>query len=278
MRLCAAILSSLLAVGCASTPEGTPPPPPAKPPVEVTPMVGAGSILYVWTQIVPGPALARAVVEGSGQPCPEIRLDELSGVAMTPNPAQGADAITVCEHPLVLPDGRPVSRAQVADRLLPLPGSTPERIAVIGDGDSGDGDGEWPLAQIAKTVARRQSPTLVVYVGERGCGESDWKSRQEGFFQPADELLQVAPWLVPGSCGSILAASAASAAAAESDPALPASAMVRVYRDLLEAAGAPGFLMLVRDPDAGTWKATFSTPKGDETRTCRLLGGAFDCS
>ena len=230
-------------------------------------MVGAGSLLYVWTQIVPGPALARAVVEGSGQPCPEIRLDDLPGAAMTPKPAQIAGDITVCEHPLVLPDGRPVTRAQVADRLLPLPGSTPERIAVIGDGG-----GEWPLAQIAKTVARRQSPTLVVYVGERGCGESDWKSRREGFFQPADELLQVAPWLVPGSCGSILSASAE-----ESDPALPASATVRVYRDLLEAAGAPGFLMLVQDPDAGTWQATFSTPKGDETRTCRLLGGVFEC-
>ncbi len=257
MRLRTAIPVLLLAMGCASAP----PPAPPKPPAEVTPIVGAGSILYTWTQIVPGPVLARAVVEGLDKPCPEIRLDDLAGVAMTPNVASGNEEITVCEHPLVLPDGRPVSRAQVADRLLPLPGRTPERIAVIGD------------TAFAKTVARRQSPTLVVYVGESGCGESDWKSRRERFFQPMDELLQVAPWLVPGSCGPILAP-----AAEEPSSTPPASAMVRIYRDLLEAAGAPGFLMLVRSPDAGTWQATFSTPKGDETRTCRLLGGAFDCA
>lgn len=259
MHLRTVLLVSLLAAGCVSAPPSAPPP--KQPPADVTPIVGAGSILYAWTQIVPGPALARAVVDGPGQPCPEIRLDDLPGVAMTPAWSDGA--ITLCEHPLVLADGGPVTRAQVADRLLPLPGRTPERIAVLGDA---------ALAQTAKTVARRQSPTLVVYVGESGCGESGWESRQEGFFQPADELLQVAPWLVPGSCGSIL-----SAPREESDPALPASAMVRVYRDLLEAAGAPGFLMLVRNPDAGTWQATFSTPKGDEIRTCRLLGGVFDC-
>lgn len=267
MRLRAIALAALLAAGCASAPEGAPPAAPPKPPhAPVTPMVGTGSLLYVWTQIVPGPALARAVVEGAGQACPEIRLDDRPPVAMTPRPAADGEPVTLCEHPLVLPDGAPVARAQVADRVLPLPGRSPERIAVIGDGDR-----EWPLAQVARTVARRQSPTLVVYAGESGCGESGWPARRERFFQPADELLQVAPWLVPGSCGALLGS------AEEPDPALPASAMVRVYRDLQEAAGAPGFLMLVRDPDAGTWQATFSSPKGDETRTCRLLGGAFDC-
>lgn len=269
MRCRVLLIVPLLLSGCASAP--APQPTPVKPPAApVTPMVGSGNILHVWTQIVPGPALARAVVEGAGQPCPEIRLDDLPAAAMIPSPAQGDAAVTVCEHPLVLPDGGPVARAQVADRLLPLPGGAPERIAVIGDG--GDGGGEWPLAQIAKTVARRQSPTLVVYVGGRGCEASDWQTRREGFFQPADELLQVAPWLVPGSCGPVLAPFTE-----EPDPALPASSMVRLYRDLQEAAGAPGFLMLVRNPDAGTWQATFSSPKGDKTRTCRLLGGAFDC-
>lgn len=266
MRPCALLLASFLAAGCASAP--APPPAPVKTPAAVTPMVGSGNLLYVWTQIVPGPALARAVVEGLGQPCPEIRLDDLPVVAMTPAAGPEDGAITVCEHPLVLPDGGPVTRAQVADRLLPLPGRAPERIAVIGDAG-----GEWPLAQIAKTVARRQSPTLVVYVGEAGCGGSgDWPSLRAALFQPADELLQVAPWLVPGSCGPFLAPFTE-----EPDPALPSSSLVRLYRDLLEDAGAPGFLMLVRDPDVGAWQATFSTPKGDETRTCRLLGGAFDC-
>lgn len=265
MGLRTAIPVLLLAAGCASAP---PPAPPSKPPADVIPIVGAGSILYAWTQIVPGPALARALVDGPDRPCPEIRLDELPGVAMTPAWSDGA--ITLCEHPLVLPDGGPVTRAQIADRLLPLPGGNleqperPERIAVLGDA---------ALAQTAKTVARRQSPTLVVYVGESGCGESDWTGRRERFFQPADELLQVAPWLVPGSCGPILGP-----AAEESASTPPSSAMVRIHRDLQEAAGAPGFLMLVRNPDAGTWQATFSTAKGDETRTCRLLGGAFDCS
>lgn len=261
MGLRTAVPVLLLAAGCASAP-------PAKPPADVTPIVGAGSILHAWTQVVPGPALARAVVEGPDRPCPEIRLDELPGVAMTRAWSDGA--ITLCEHPLVLPDGGPVARAQIADRLLPLPGGNPqrpERIAVLGDAT---------LAQTAKTVARRQSPTLVVYVGESGCGESGWNGRRERFFQPADELLQVAPWLVPGSCGPILGPAAEEPASMPST--LPASAMVRIHRDLQEAAGAPGYLMLVRAPDAGTWQATFSSSKGDETRTCRLLGGAFDCS
>ena len=201
--------AALLLAGCAS----------AKPPREVTPMVGASSILHAWTEIVGGAPVAKALVEG---PCPEIRLDDQPPVKMEGN--------TLCEHPL-----GPATRAQIADRLLPLPGTAPARIAVIKEIDPAT----------AKTLARRQMPTLVVYAGE-------WK---QDLLEPAGELLQVAPWQF------------------SPDEGLPSHAL-RLFQAIGEGRS---YLMLISKGEEG-WDAVLSSSQGDETRTCHLGDGGFDCS
>jgi hypothetical protein len=154
--------------------------------------------------------------------------------------------ITVCEHPLEL-----AARAQVADRLLPLPGNAPERIAVIGPNIE---------ESIAKTLARRQMPTLVVHVGDRHDTWDDWK---RGFFDPAGELLQVAPWRMVGGRDLL-----------GPQPSQPDDSVVRLYKSL--AGEGHGYLMLV-SKGSNTWEATLSSPKGDETLSCRLDGDDFEC-
>lgn len=173
------LLSALLLAGCAS----------AKPPREVAPMVGEGSVLHAWTEIVGGEPVARALVEG---PCPEIVLDDRPPVRMEGN--------TLCEHPLA-----GAARAQVADRLLPLPGTAPARIAVLREIDPAT----------VKTLARRQMPTLVVYAGDAG----EWR---RDLLEPAAELLQVAPWQFSPEHG------------------LPAHAL-RLFQEM----GEPAWLLLV---------------------------------
>lgn len=195
--------AALLLAGCAT----------AKPPQEVTPMVGEGSVLQAWTEIVAGKPVARALVEG---PCPEIRLDDQPPVRMEGN--------RLCEHPL-----NGATRAQVADRLLPLPGTAPARIAVLGKID----------AATAKTLARRQMPTLVVYAGE-------WKQE---LLEPAAELFQVAPWQF------------------SPDEGMPAHA-IRLFQEM----GEPVYLLLVYK-GGENWDAVLS----DETRSCRLDVDGFDC-
>ena len=201
--------AALLIAGCAA--------PAPKTPQKVTPMVGEGSILHAWTEIVGGKPVARVLVEG---PCPEILLDDRPPVQM--------EKATVCEHPLT-----GATRAQVADRLLPLPGTGPARIAVIGKID----------AATAKTLARRQMPTLVVYAGE-------WS---RDLLEPAAELLLVAPWQFSPEEG------------------LPAYAL-RLFQEMNE----PGYLLLV-SKGGEDWDAILSTSQGDETRACRLGEDGFDC-
>jgi hypothetical protein len=325
-----AMSAALVSWSCASAP-GAPPGPvnpvnPVNPvkkiPPAVTPIVGAGhapgDILHAWTQVAPGGAryggtvgLARVIVAGQGQACPKIQLGDLPAVAMTerPNPLPGSASypITVCEHPLVLPDGRPAPRAQVADRLLPLPGTTPARIAMIGGTGCRKGEeSQWPFEKIARTVARRQSPTLVVHVGDYRDRKTDtWEGWEDGFFKPAEELLQVAPWLMERSnhedCGltgkdgdgrgwlylldpssTLLGTSPLPACSAE--PKTPTAV------DVPQGGGAAqrlvvldsgyldnGFLMLVWSDTAKTWQATLSSPKGDETRACRFGEAGLEC-
>ena len=274
MRRALALSAAVLAAACASTP-------PEKPAREATPIVGAvqapGAILYTWTQIVPGGTLARAVVEGPGQPCPEIVLDGLPGVDMTsrPNllPERGSYPITVCEHPLVLPDGRPASRAQVADRLLPLPGDTPARIAVIG----AYAEERWPLASIAKTIARRQMPTLVVHVGDDHYASDTWDQWKREFFEPAGELLQVAPWLMVGENREDSGWLYLLGPPHDQPDQDPSSHAIRLYDRFLKEVGEDHGSLLVVWKGSNSWDATLSTPKGDETRTCRFDQAGFDC-
>lgn len=216
------LAAAVLLADCASAP-----PVEKKPPRETTPMVGTGSTLHAWTEIVGGTPMAKALVKG---PCPEILLDD--------RPAARMRGGTVCEHPLTLPDGRLAARAQIADRLLPLPGTAPARLAVIQEID----------ATVAKTLARRRMPTLVVFLG-------DWN---QDLLEPAGELLQVAPWLM----------------ARENPPSEgPAFHAIRLFQEL---GKGHSYLWLV-STGGESWDATLSSPSGDETRTCRLDEGGFDC-
>jgi hypothetical protein len=188
-----------------------------------------------WSWVVLGPegvAIARTVVtksaEGHQKVCPEI---EINGKA-TAMEVRGSETeeypILVCEHKL----DRDTKSAKIRGHELPLPKAEPKRIVVIGDTGcrvkkgsgfqdcnnknlKSDTDG-WPLKQIADAAAQAK-PDLVIHVGDyiyskspcsdappdkrAGCeGRSygqNWQTLEKEIFEPAAELMQAAPWVVP---------------------------------------------------------------------------------
>jgi len=204
-----ALLISILAVGCASTP----------PPVERQP---AG--LQAWVALSKEGAVARAIVTDPRGVCPEIEVSD--GAAPWPLPMlvrsdrQTDFEILVCEA--LLPHG--ARRATIGGTPLPLLPREIHRIAVIGDtgcrikcnGQDCDVQAcndpkEWPFADVARKVADER-PDVVVHVGdyhyrEAACPESEqkkcggspygdtWPAWQADFFAPAAPLLHAAPWV-----------------------------------------------------------------------------------
>jgi hypothetical protein len=196
----------------------------------------ASGLLRAWTQLVPGGTafpgatvpLARAVLAGQGTACPPVTLQTAQGgstLAMQPRanplPGKGNYPIVVCEAPLVAPGGKPVTGARIGDVALPLTnaGTAEARIAVIGDTGCRDNknqkpckdDKVWPFEELAREIARKRQPTLVVHVGDyryrqddkpcddAGCAEptwDNWKSWDQDFFEPAAKLLAAAPWVM----------------------------------------------------------------------------------
>ena len=195
----------------------------------------ASGLLRAWTQLVPGGTafpgatvpLGRAVLAGQGTACPSVTLTGAQGestVAMQPRasplPGKGNYPIVVCEAPLLAPGGKPASLARVGDLELPLPDTTAAaRIAVIGDTGCRDNKHQkpckdeqvWPFEELAREIAKKREPTLVVHVGDyryrqddkpcddAGCAEptwDNWESWEKDFFEPAAKLLAAAPWVM----------------------------------------------------------------------------------
>ncbi|MGJ7579198.1 metallophosphoesterase [Variovorax sp. RHLX14] len=185
-----------------------------------------------WVEIGPnGQTIARAIT--SADTCPTIAVDANAAVmtlrAAAGTPAQRTTAsdaadskpsafpVTTCET-VVKPGATAVS---VAGRLLPLPKSEPQRIAVLADTGcrmkkadnafQACNDGiAWPFATIAATVAAMK-PDLVMHIGDyhyrenacpqdiAGCKDSawgyGWDTWEADLFKPAASLLAAAPWV-----------------------------------------------------------------------------------
>ncbi len=187
------------------------------------------------TDLLPFPALAsvRVVVEGEAS-CPSIRLgDPLSStmeMRERANPAREKFPVTVCEALLPRTD-RKVKVTISDSRELTVPaligGMKLGLIVVLGDtGCRGkdedqncDDPKEWPFKKLALAASgiggqNSEQPDLVIHVGDyayQWAGDKEdavrdsWDIWNREFFQPAQPLLGVAPWvMVRGnheSCG-----------------------------------------------------------------------------
>ena len=185
-----------------------------------------------WVEIGPnGQTIARAITTADSGPT--IAVDAVAATmalrAAAGTPAQRTTAsdpadskpsafpVTTCET-IVKPGATAVS---VAGRLLPLPKSEPQRIAVLADtgcrmkkADNAfqacNDDTAWPFATIAATVAAMK-PDLVMHIGDyhyrenacpqdiAGCKDSawgyGWDTWEADLFKPAASLLAAAPWV-----------------------------------------------------------------------------------
>lgn len=222
MRRALASVASLVTLGCAfgAAPSAS--------------KAHASGVLYAWTQLVPGGTafpgatvpLGRAVLTGQATACPSVTLTTEQGpstIAMQPRtnplPGKGNYPIVVCEAPLLAPGGMPVTAAHIGDLELPLPSADAARIAVIGDTGCRDNKNQkpckdekvWPFEELAREIAKKREPTLVVHVGDfryrqdtKPCDGADcaaptwdnWESWEKDFFAPAAKLLVAAPWVM----------------------------------------------------------------------------------
>ena len=172
---------------------------------------GPGDVVAAWVQLTGNGAEARAVVETG--PCPAVTVDGRPRPMAMRAPG-GIDFPQVCA--LALP--AEAASASVAGRPLPLPRPA-RRIVVIGDtGCALKGlaiqacnDGKaWPFATVAR-LAAAQKPDLVIHVGDyyyretpcpvglpacAGSPSGDrWGAWAADFFDPAQPLVQAAPWV-----------------------------------------------------------------------------------
>ena len=164
-----------------------------------------------WVQLTGAGAEARAVV-ASG-PCPMAVVDGKTRPMVVRTPGS-ADFPQVCALPLPAD----ATSAAVAGRPLPLPRPA-RRIVVIGDTGcqlkglaiQACNDGRaWPFATVAR-LAAAQKPDLVIHVGDyyyretpcpgalpacAGSPSGDrWGAWAADFFDPAQPLIQAAPWV-----------------------------------------------------------------------------------
>jgi Calcineurin-like phosphoesterase len=186
--------------------------------------VKAAEVNYVWVQLMPdeestpGGRLVRTIVSEGGK-CPTVQEDGRTiKMRQRPAPARAAFPVLLCETEL-----RADSLAQLGNRTLPTRPAEPNDIVVIGDTgcrmtyynqkqsclDSND----WPFKKIAASAVRQISArSFVLHLGdfhyrEHPCADSsptcggspygdNWETWETEFFEPADPLLRVAPWVI----------------------------------------------------------------------------------
>jgi hypothetical protein len=169
-----------------------------------------------WVQLVDGGvAEARAVVEGPK--CPNAEIDgRRRPMQIRAGPDAAAFPQTVCS--LVLP--KESRTASVGGHVLPVPPQgVINRILVLGDTGCRVHDHKvqacndpraWPFARVIRQ-ALAEKPDLVIHVGDyyyretacppgyEGCANTPhgdiWPSWQADFFDPAQPLLDAAPWV-----------------------------------------------------------------------------------
>lgn len=171
--------------------------------------------LNAWVQLVDGgQAEARAIVEGGA--CPEAVVDGRSQ-PMKLRAAPDAAAFPVATCTLALPKG--AQSLSIGGHVLSPPHAAIDRIVVMGDTgcrlqglkiqDCND-PRAWPFGLVMKRAAA-EKPDLVIHVGDyyyrespcppmySGCAGSPhgdlWPSWRMDFFDPAQPLLDVAPWV-----------------------------------------------------------------------------------
>ncbi len=178
---------------------------------------------YSWVALqADGHAIARHVSESNDQ-CPDITVNGHAKPMQQRSPnshPSGFSTITVCEYPIPLW----AKHLNIAGTPLPLPVASPKKIAVIGDtGCRMKGsdfqncnnvkglEDPWLFAQLADKLAKLQ-PDLIIHVGDyhyretpcpegnAGCTNSpygnNWESWKIDFFEPAQQLLASAPWIM----------------------------------------------------------------------------------
>ncbi len=176
-----------------------------------------GKLLASWVELGPnGTQFARAIT--NVVTCPVLTVDR-AALAMTTRASAHDPSfpVTVCEA--TIPRG--AKTASIGGRHVGLLTGAPRRIAIIGD--TGclmqapsyfqvcNDPAQWPFARIAAQVAAWH-PDLIIHIGDfllrenacpagnTGCaGNSfgdNWPAWKADFFDPATDLLPVAPWIV----------------------------------------------------------------------------------
>ncbi len=144
--------------------------------------------------------------------CPSLTWAGQSHVMMERSGPEQKFAGRVCELPW--PNG--VSEVSLGERKLPAPQSFVQKIVVVGDTGcrqkgvfaQQDCVHDWKWPQVAQAAAQ-EKPDLVIHVGDylyressctgQNCQQSSYGDQQEtwmeDFFNPAQPLLQQAPWV-----------------------------------------------------------------------------------
>ncbi len=159
-----------------------------------------------------GERIARAIAKGDT--CPKIKIngvehDMAVRQEKSDRAAQGLPNLDnlplTCESPLT-PEAKTIS---ISGRVLSLGKKFPQTIVVIGDTgcrvpEGQACDGETPFKKIAQTAAQTPDLDLVIHLGDYHYRQARKKEREHAdfdtwnldFFEPADDLLKVAPWIM----------------------------------------------------------------------------------
>jgi hypothetical protein len=159
--------------------------------------------------------IVRAITEAAE--CPRLRVDGAARTMFVRAPADPPDfPVLTCERKV----SHRADGIELAGRTLQPRSRRPRRIAVLGDTgcrlatpshyQACNDPGEWPFAQVAKSIAR-WDPDVILHVGDylyreapcpggnSGCAGSpygdNWPAWNADFFTPARRALRAAPWL-----------------------------------------------------------------------------------
>jgi hypothetical protein len=159
---------------------------------------------------------AEARLVTSAFACPDAAIDGRAAPMQRRAEPSADFPVTVCQ--LALPKG--ATQVRIGAHRLPVLTAEPHRIVVFGDTgcrlkgseiQNCDNPADWPFSTVARLAAAHH-PDLVIHVGDyyyrespcpagrAGCAGSpwgdNWTTWDADFFQPADPLLQAAPWLL----------------------------------------------------------------------------------